>query len=65
MGFYFDNKLPNISFEYNDYAYFEDKFLKKNHDNLNYWLNNLKDAPILELPAEQTRPVEKITKEIY
>lgn len=63
--FYFDNKLPNISFEYNDYAYFEDKFLKKNHDNLNYWLNNLKDAPILELPAEQTRPVEKITKEIY
>lgn len=57
--FYFDNRLPNISFEYKDYAYFEDKFLKKNHDNLNYWLNNLKDAPILELPTEQTRPVEK------
>lgn len=51
--------MPNISFEYKDYAYFEDKFLKKNHDNLNYWLNNLKDAPILELPTEQTRPVEK------
>ncbi len=58
-NFYFDNKLPNTSFEYNDYAYFEDNFIKNNSDNLNYWLNNLKDAPILELPVEQTRPIEK------
>ncbi|MCF6766504.1 amino acid adenylation domain-containing protein [Thiotrichales bacterium 19S3-7] len=57
--FYFYDKTPIINYDYKDYAYHETKFINKDRDNLDYWLHQLKNVPILELPTEQPRSIEK------
>src|SRR6266850_848498 len=56
--------LPELPIQYGDYAVWQRDWMRGEvfEEQLNYWKNQLKDLPVLELPTDRTRPAVRSSR---
>ncbi|CAH1202646.1 Tyrocidine synthase 3 [Paenibacillus plantiphilus] len=61
MSLYEGASLPPLLLHYKDFARWQNEWMESDsfHEQERYWLEQLRDVPVLELPADYSRPVVK------